>query len=158
MSSSELSEPELESGAPDETNKKRRSGRVSRKPNLFTGTPVSSSKRKRNEAEDEVMADGEDEEGEEDGDEDESESEGEPDEEEMREKKAKARRTKNAPVKKPAAKRTKTNGSAAPAATKVLTKARRKKAKALDEEEAEQAGGLYGMSATINQEGRGATN
>lgn len=154
MSSSELSEPELETSAPDEINKKRRSGRVSRKPNLFTGTLVSSSKRKRNEPEDEVMANGEDEEDEEHDDEDESESEGEPDEEEMRERKAKARRTKNAPVKKPAAKRTKTNGtSAAPhtkVQTKVQTKARRKKAKALDDEDAEQAGGLYGMSATIN--------
>lgn len=140
MSSSGLSEPEADIDAPGESNNKRRSGRVSRKPNLFTAT-ATSSKRKRDEPE-EAETNGQDER---DESESESESEGEPDEEEMREKRARARKTNSAPAKKPAAKRPKPNGATVALPVRPQLKGRRKKAKALDEEDAEQAGGLYGQ-------------
>lgn len=148
MSSSELSEPEVDIEAPGETSTKRRSGRVSRKPNIYTATPQSS-KRKRDTEDDAHNDDAENDNADEDDEEEEeedspTESEGEPDEEEMREK-AKARRKAKAPAaKKPAAKKTKTNGTAVTMPLRTATKGRRKKATAPNDEDAEQAGGLYG--------------
>lgn len=118
---------------------KRRSGRVTRKPDLYTEPLTTSSKRKRDVAEDEN--------GDQDSDQEDSESEeeSEPDEEELREQRTKARKPKAAAPKKPAAKRSKTNGiSVALPVRAAGKKGRTKKAKGVDEATAEEAGGLYG--------------
>ncbi|KAL1304196.1 hypothetical protein AAFC00_000619 [Neodothiora populina] len=148
--SSDLSEPEVDMATSEPSTNKRRSGRVSRKPAVFAAPPSTSSKRKRDEAEEAATASGQDH-GVEDGEDidDSSESDGEPDEEELRERKARARRTKA--TKKPTAKRPKTNGTAvalpvrgqqklAPSRQKAKPRA---KASALDADEAEKVGGLY---------------
>ena len=146
MSSSELSDHPVEADAPADTANKRRSGRVSRKPPQFAQAPTRP-KRKRAEAEEDGVADGQ--EADED-DEEESESEASADEEEVRERRAKARKTKAAPTtKKPAAKRPKTNGVTLALPVRSQVKGRRKRAQAVDEEDAEQAGGLYGQSKTL---------
>lgn len=145
MSSSPLSEAEVDA---TETANKRRSGRVTRKPNLFTAAP-GGAKRKRNAADDREEQVDDDDNSEE---EDDSESEGEPDEEEMREKRTKARKGKSAPGKKPAAKRPKTNGTTALPLRGGQAKTRKpKKAKALDEAAAEEAGGLFGKAGLVTQ-------
>ncbi|GAB7347064.1 hypothetical protein MBLNU459_g3200t1 [Dothideomycetes sp. NU459] len=133
--------PEVPVGATESTNK-RRSGRVTRKPNLYTATS-GTTKRKRDTADDRDDEDGADEE--EDDDDDDSESEGEPAEEEMREKRARVRKGKTAAAKKSAPKRSKTNGTtvALPLRAGQGKNRRPKKAKALDETAAEEAGGLY---------------
>lgn len=143
MSSSPLSEPDVDA---TETANKRRSGRVTRKPDLFTA--AGGAKRKRDAVDDrEAHEDGEDEV----EDEDESDSEGEPDEEEMRETKSKARKGKAAPAKKPAAKRSKTHGTATLSVRADQAKTRKpKKAKALDEAAAEEAGGLFGTTICVS--------
>ena len=146
MSSSELSDHDVEMDAPQELNNKRRSGRVSRRPNHFT-EPQTSSKRKRVEPDEDALANGgeDQDEGDEEDEDDESESEGEPDEEEKREQRARARKAKRAPTKKPVAKRPKTNGTTVALPVRGPAKPSRKKAKALDEDDADQAGGLYGQ-------------
>lgn len=147
MSSSALSEPDVDAGAPIESTNKRRSGRVSRRPDLFAATSTAS-KRKRPDRDDDAVANDDDDDNEDEvDDEDDDDSDGEPDEEEVREKRARARKAKTAPQKKPAAKRAKPNGTSLALPVRTQVKPRRKKAKALNEEEAEQAGGLYGPSS-----------
>lgn len=132
MSSSPLSEAAHEV-APNAANK-RRSGRVSRKPDLYIEAPTTS-KRKRNAVDEDDQ----------DESESETEEESEPGEEELREQKAKARKTKAAAPKKPAAKRSKTNGTSVALPVRAAAKkSRSKKAKGVDEAAAEEAGGLYG--------------
>ena len=135
MSSSPLSEVE----EPDRGNK-RRSARVTRKPEVFTET-FGSAKRKRAAADDDENEVSEDEDGEESpseiGEED------EPDEEEL--KAQRARKPKNAP-KKPAAKRAKPNGNAVHLpirSTTTKVKRPQKKGKAPAVAGADEAGGLY---------------
>ncbi|KAF2112903.1 STAG domain-containing protein [Lophiotrema nucula] len=98
----------LSSEAPDITSSapRRKSGRVSKKPEPFVpaSSPAGSAKRKRNDT-----AEGGDD-LEDPSDEEEGSSEGEPDEEELREQRRK-KKTK-APARKPAAKKPKTNGTA----------------------------------------------
>lgn len=137
MSSSPISEPREETA--NATNK-RRSGRVSRKPDIYSGAPATS-KRKRDVAEDD-QEDQDDE-----VDESESEEESEPGEEELRAQKARARKTKAAAPKKPAAKKSKTNGASVTLPVRAAgKKGRTKKAKGVDEAAAEEVGGLYGQS------------
>jgi len=131
--------------APENSANKRRSGRVSRKPDVFTEAPATS-KRKRTQPEGEGDGEDQGDERDEDDEDEDSESEGEPDEEELREKRARARKAKSAPAKKPVAKRPKTNGSTIALPNRAKNKSTRKKAKALNDEDAEQAGGLYGRS------------
>jgi cohesin complex subunit SA-1/2 len=135
--SSPLSEAHEE--APDAVSetRSRRSGRVSRKPELYIEeTPAS--KRKRDAADDDQLDDDED---------SDEEEESEAGEEELKERKAKARKTKAAAPKKPAAKRSKTNGTSVALPVRAAgKKSRVKKAKGVDEAVAEQAGGLYGRS------------
>lgn len=138
MSSSPLSE------APDDatsTTNKRRSGRVSRKPDVYASSP-NGAKRKRDHADDEEVED-------EVSQEEEESSEDEPDEEEMREKRARERKAKSAAPKKPAAKKPKSNGTATNLAIRTGQGKKRapKRAKALDSAAAEEAGGLYGALA-----------
>jgi cohesin complex subunit SA-1/2 len=133
--SSPLSEAHEE--APDATNERRsrRSGRVSRKPELYI-EEAPATKRKRDAADDDQIDEDED------SDED---DESEPGEEELKEQKAKARKTKAAAPKKPAAKRSKTNGTSVALPVRTAgKKGRSKKAKGVDEAVAEQVGGLYG--------------
>jgi hypothetical protein len=133
--SSALSEAHEE--APDATNERRsrRSGRVSRKPELYI-EEAPATKRKRDAADDDQIDEDED------SDED---DESEPGEEELKEQKAKARKTKAAAPKKPAAKRSKTNGTSVALPVRTAgKKGRSKKAKGVDEAVAEQVGGLYG--------------
>lgn len=134
--SSPTSQPHEE--APDASNERRsrRSGRVSRKPELYIEEAPAASKRKRDAADDEQLDD------EEESDE---EEESEADEEELREQKARARKAKAAAPKKPAAKRSKTNGTSVALPVRAgAKKSRSKKAKGVDEAAAEEAGGLYG--------------
>jgi cohesin complex subunit SA-1/2 len=133
---------EIHSSAP-----RRKSGRVSRKPEQFApgASPVSNGKRKRTaETNGDVNVD------EPSADEEEVESsEGEPDEEELRERRRKKKSNPKArvPAKKPAAKKPKTNGESVtlamrPAATKSKRprKAPVRKSVLVDEN----AAGLYG--------------
>lgn len=134
--------PEPEHAAGNVGNK-RRSGRVSRKPDIFKHTsPYNNTKRKRSDAEDDEQddAEGDDANSSASSDQDEEE-EDEPAEEERKDK---ARKARSAP-KKPAAKKAKATGSVVNIPIRSTAgKARRpKKAKALDTEAAEDAGGLY---------------
>lgn len=147
--SSDLSEPEVDANAPQSPANKRRSGRVSRKPDLFTATPAGSTKRKRTDVDEEAGPNGDPAE---EDDDDDSETEGEPDEEEMRERRARARKTKSAPARKPAAKRSKPNGNSVALPVRAQPKVGKKRARALDEDEAEKAGGLYGQSNFISKD------
>ena len=136
VSSMEASSPPVEVDSTAAT--RRKSGRVSKKPDAYS--PNAATKRKRAGALD----------GAEDGDagdasEPESESsEGEPDEEELRESKKRARKQKSSarPQKKP-----KVNGETVRLPVRPAGKTKRpKKAKPLkDAKAAEEAGGLYGM-------------
>ncbi|KAK6006893.1 hypothetical protein QM012_005901 [Aureobasidium pullulans] len=133
--SSPASQPQEE--APDATSERRsrRSGRVSRKPELYIEEAPAASKRKRDAADDEQLDDDE---------ESDEEEESEPGEEELREQKARARKAKAAAPKKPAAKRSKTNGTSVALPVRAgAKKSRSKKAKGVDEAVAEEAGGLY---------------
>lgn len=139
--SSPLSEAHEE--APDATNERRsrRSGRVSRKPELYI-EEAPASKRKRDAADDDQLDDDED---------SDEEEESEPGEEELKEQKARARKIKAAAPKKPAAKRSKTNGTSVALPVRAAgKKSRSKKAKGVDEAVAEQVGGLYGRSRRIH--------
>ncbi|KAI5251427.1 STAG-domain-containing protein [Aureobasidium subglaciale] len=136
--SSPLSEAQEEAADATNERRSRRSGRVSRKPELYIEEAPAASKRKRDAADDD-----QDDQNEEDDESDEDE-ESEPGEEELREQQAKARKTKAAAPKKPAAKRSKTNGtSVALPARAAGKKSRSKKAKGVAEAVAEEAGGLY---------------
>jgi len=122
-----------------DANNRRRSGRVVKKPDFLAPESSATSKRKRVTG-DEEAGDDEDEEEE---SEDEDEEEAEPAEEEVRAQRA--RKTKNAP-KRPAAKKPKTNGATAHLPIRnnsTKARPRKKKAQALDREDAEEAGGLY---------------
>ena len=124
--------------ATEDANNKRRSGRVSKKPDFLAPEPAST-KRKRADAEDQIDEDVDMDE----DDEDEVEVDEEPAEEELRDKRS--RKTKSAP-KKPAAKKPKTNGASSHLpirSTTAKTQSRKKKAQALDIADAEEAGGLY---------------
>jgi len=139
--SSPLSEAHEE--APDASNERRsrRSGRVSRKPELYI-EEAPASKRKRDAADDDQLDEDED---------SDEEEESEPGEEELKEQKAKARKTKAAAPKKPAAKRSKTNGTSVALPVRAAgKKSRSKKAKGVDEAVAEQVGGLYGRFRHIH--------
>lgn len=105
-----------ETGDATSSNSRRKSGRVTKKPEKFTpGTDqIETSKRKRGDENDSgVDADGATSE-----DEDES-SEGEPDEEELRERRRKSKG--KAPAKRPAQKRAKTNGKSVTLAMRPAT-------------------------------------
>jgi len=120
-------------------NSRRRSGRVVKKPDFLAPEPSATSKRKRATGDEEV----EDDEDDEEESEEEDEEEAEPAEEEVRAQRA--RKPKNAP-KRPAAKKPKTNGATAHLpirSTTTKARPRKKKAQALDMEDAEEAGGLY---------------
>ncbi|KAI4722157.1 STAG-domain-containing protein [Aureobasidium sp. EXF-10727] len=133
--SSPLSQPHDEAPDAPSERRSRRSGRVSRKPELYIEEAPAASKRKRDAADDDQLDDDE---------ESDEEEESEPDEEELREQKAKARKTKVAAPKKPAAKRSKTNGTSVALPVRAAgKKGRSKKAKGVDEAVAEEAGGLY---------------
>ncbi|KEQ77883.1 STAG-domain-containing protein [Aureobasidium namibiae CBS 147.97] len=134
--SSPLSEAHEEAPNASNERRSRRSGRVSRKPELYI-EEAPASKRKRDAADDDQL--------DEDEDSDEvEEEESEPGEEELKEQKAKARKTKAAAPKKPAAKRSKTNGTSVSLPVRAAgKKSRSKKAKGVDEAVAEQVGGLY---------------
>jgi hypothetical protein len=126
---------------------RRRSGRVSKKPEKFAASsPTNSAKRKRGDNDDSgVEAD------QPSSDEDEEESsEGEPDEEELRERQRK--RKGKVPAKRPAAKKPKTNGATmslamrpATSAPKKIAKRPRKAAIRKSAVSAEEPAGLYGM-------------
>lgn len=165
--SSDLSDPDPDIDAPAQSSSKRRSGRVSRKPDTFAAPPSSSSKRKRDELDDQVnlidqAGDDDEDDDDEDDEDDESETEGEPDEEELREKRARARKTNQGPATKtttkrtpaakptakPTAKRSKPNGHSVSLPVRGQAKATSKKAKAANQDDAEKAGGLYGQSHT----------
>jgi cohesin complex subunit SA-1/2 len=134
--------PNMTSSAP-----RRKSGRVSRKPEQFVpaSSPAGRTKRKRAEETDgDADAAGMEEEEEEQ----ESSSEGEPDEEELREKR-RNKKTKAAP-KKPAAKKPKTNGAPVSLAIRPATSKPKKPRKAPLRKSAlvdEDAEGLYGELA-----------
>ncbi|GAB7339566.1 hypothetical protein MBLNU457_6172t1 [Dothideomycetes sp. NU457] len=122
-----------------DSNSRRRSGRVVKKPDFLAPEASAPSKRKRATADEEV----EDDEDVEDESEEEDEEEAEPAEEEVRA--TKARKPKNAP-KRPAAKKPKTNGAVAHLpirGTTTKARSRKKKAQAPDTADAEEAGGLY---------------
>lgn len=130
---------------------KRASGRVRRQPDpIYTSSPLTNGKRKRNEGDDPQVDDVEDGPEEDADEESEPSSEGEPDEEELREQKSRARKSKSTAATKPAAKRTKANGThtlpirAAGGRGGAKTKRPPKKAKAMNATAAEEAGGLYG--------------
>jgi cohesin complex subunit SA-1/2 len=135
--SSPLSEAHQEASDAVNETRSRRSGRVSRKPELYI-EEAPASKRKRDAADDDQLDDDED---------SDEEEESEAGEEELKERKAKARKTKAAAPKKPAAKRSKTNGTSVALPVRAAgKKSRVKKAKGVDEAIAEQVGGLYGRS------------
>jgi cohesin complex subunit SA-1/2 len=128
----------------DSSATRRRSGRVSRRPDKFA-SPTGSTKRKRGDNDDSgVDADQPSSE-----EEQEDSSEGEPDVEEIRERRRKNK--SKAPAKKPAAKKPKTNGATVNLAMRPATGASKKVAKrprkaairksAVSEDEPE---GLYG--------------
>lgn len=122
-----------------DSNNRRRSGRVVKKPDFLAPEASATSKRKRATANEEV----EDDEDAEDESEEEDVEEAEPAEEEVRA--TKARRPKNVP-KRPAAKKPKTNGTVAHLpirGTTTKARPRKKKAQAPDTADAEEAGGLY---------------
>jgi len=120
---------------------RRKSGRVSRKPEPFVpaSSPAGSAKRKRTDEIDSEPSSGEEEQAE--------SSEGEPDEEELREKRRKKGKT---PARKPAPKKPKTNGGpislairpakGKPSKPKKPRKAPIRKSALVEED----AGGLYG--------------
>lgn len=125
--------------AAGESNSRRRSGRVVKKPDFLAPEASATSKRKRANADEEV----EDDEEMDDESEEEDEEEAEPAEEEVRA--TKARKPKSAP-KRPAAKKPKTNGAVAHLpirGTTTKARSRKKKAQAPDTADAEEAGGLY---------------
>lgn len=136
MSSSPLS-------GPDDANSRRKSGRVTRKPDFLAPEPTASAKRKRvgvDMQEDDVGPATSESGGEDDEEEDDDE---EPDEEELKEQRS--RKPKSAP-KRPAAKKPKTNGATASLPIRSTTsksRPRKKKAQAMDAADAEEAGGLY---------------
>jgi len=145
----ELSDPD---NSASNATLRRKSGRVVKKPEVFTPPPpAGGAKRKRvaNDDEDEEMID---------ASEDDVESdEGEPDEEEMREKKRKARK---AAARKPAAKKPKANGEvnlairpAANAKAKRPRKARPQKRVGRVGVDAEEVGGLYRKMHNYKEEG-----
>lgn len=131
-----------DSDAPASTSR-RKSGRVVKKPAVLgVSSPTGSTKRKRNDVEEdsndaEEMAP-------DTSDEDMESSEGEPDEEEIREKRRKAKNRKKGQV-KPPVKKAKPNGQTVNLAMRPAPKRARKpkKAKALEGADAEDAGGLY---------------
>jgi cohesin complex subunit SA-1/2 len=126
---------------------RRRSGRVTRKPEKLasTASPADSAKRKRGDNDDSgVEADGAT------SDEQSESSEGEPDEEELRERRPK--RKSKTPAKRPATKRPKTNGASislamrpATGASRKLTKRPRKAAIRKSAVSGEEPEVLYGM-------------
>ncbi|KAF2160972.1 hypothetical protein M409DRAFT_28578 [Zasmidium cellare ATCC 36951] len=125
---------------------KRASSRARRRPDVYTTSPFTSSKRKRDERE-APDADGDvNMDGEEESEEDDEPEDDEPAEEEVWEKAKKARKPKSSAPKKPAQKKPKANGVTLPirAATKGPAKKRApKKVKVADSADAEAAGGLY---------------
>jgi cohesin complex subunit SA-1/2 len=144
-----MSSPQSEAleEAPDTTRngRSRRSGRVSRKPDLYIEEAPTTSKRKRDAADDDQEDENDDQ------DDSEEEDESEPDEEELREQKAKARKTRAAAPKKPAVKRPKTNGTSVALPVRAGgKKGRSKKAKEANEAAAQQVGGLYGWLSRIH--------
>lgn len=124
---------------------KRASTRARRRPDVYTTSAFTSSKRKRDEQEAQDVDGDADMDGEEDSEEDGDPEDDEPAEEEVRER-AKSRKPKSSAPRKPAQKRPKANGVTLPirAATKAPAKKRApKKAKIADSADAEAAGGLY---------------
>lgn len=128
----------------DVSTMKRASGRVRKQPESFyTSSDPINHKRKRADAQDN---DGDEEMQDDDASEEESPSEDEePDEEELKEKRKRARKTKAAAPKKPAVKKPKTNGAATLPIRGAQAPRKRapKKAKQLDLDDAEDAGGLF---------------
>jgi cohesin complex subunit SA-1/2 len=110
-----------EAGDATSSNTRRKSGRVTKKPEKFAAgaSPTGSSKRKRGDDHDSgVDAD------ESTSDEEDESTEGEPDEEELRERR---RKTKSkAPAKRPAPKKAKTNGKSVTLAMRPATGAPKK--------------------------------
>lgn len=129
------------------TRTKRASSRVRKQPEHFTSSPFASSKRKRGDAEADDNNDEADHDAEESSEEDDDPEDDEPAEEEVREKAKRTRMAKSAGPRKPAAKKAKVNGiTTLPIRGTGKAPARKrapKKAKALDSEDAEAAGGLY---------------
>jgi cohesin complex subunit SA-1/2 len=112
-----------EAGDATSSSSRRKSGRVTKKPEKFTSgtSPTGTSKRKRGDENDSgVDADGAT------SEEDES-SEGEPDEEELRERRRKSKG--KAPAKRPAQKKAKTNGKSVTLAMRPATGAPKKSSK-----------------------------
>ncbi|EON70032.1 hypothetical protein W97_09300 [Coniosporium apollinis CBS 100218] len=131
-----------DSDAPASTSR-RKSGRVVKKPAVLgVSSPTGSTKRKRNDVEED--SDDAEEMAPDASDEDMESSEGEPDEEEIREKRRKAKNRKKGQV-KPPVKKAKPNGQTVNLAMRPAPKRARKpkKAKALEGADAEDAGGLY---------------
>lgn len=140
------------SSAADASVAPRASARVRRAPEHFASSPFTTNgKRKRagNGGEDgdvDMGGDENEDEQEEESDEDDDPEDDEPAEEEVREKAKRARKPKSTAAKKPAQKKPKTNGMTLPirGTAKTATKKRiPKKAKVLDNADAEAAGGLY---------------
>lgn len=123
---------------------RRASGRVRKQPEMYTSSPSGSGKRKRSNEED---GDG-DVQMPEDyvSDDDLPSEEDEPDQEELREQNRRSRKAKTTAQKKPAPKKPKVNGASLPirsAAGGGKKKAPRRARPAVNQEEAEEAGGLY---------------
>jgi cohesin complex subunit SA-1/2 len=142
-----MSAADMTSEADVASSSRRRSGRVSKKPEKFAASsPTDSAKRKRGDNDDSgVEADQAS-----SDEEEEDSSEGEPDEEELRERQRK--RKGKTPAKRPAAKKPKTNGATmslairpATSAPKKIAKRPRKAAIRKSAVSAEEPAGLYGM-------------
>ncbi|KAK7541595.1 hypothetical protein IWX49DRAFT_178077 [Phyllosticta citricarpa] len=148
LSSMEPSSPEVDAQAPADTTaagSRRKSGRVTKKPETIYSSAPAPSKRKRNEADE-----GDDDEGADadnalvEEEEDEESSEDEPDEEEIREKRRKkVAARKNKPQKKPAAKKSKPNGELSLAIRPAGKQKKAKKPRPSKIAAAEEVGGLY---------------
>lgn len=155
LSSMELSSPSNPDIDPSARPSRRKSGRVSKKPEFLAPGPAG--KRKRNDGDVDV----EDQDGDADMD-DASETasdddDDDPDEEELREqrRKKKKKRRGNADRPKPAAPRRKPNGVASGASTTLVRRPAKKAAKAkkgqFEAEAAEEIGGLYGEHVRLQR-------
>ncbi len=141
LSSMELSPPSNPDVDQSARPSRRKSGRVTNKPEqLSPSSGTGSAKRKR--ATDGLDSDLEQDSASAEGD---DESEGEPDEEEMRERRRKARRPSSGEAKGPP-KRAKTNGTTTKLAIRTTTGKAKKsnKARQLQDAAADEVGGLYG--------------
>lgn len=157
LSSMEPSSPDVDAQtrAPAEnTTSRRKSGRVTKKPEtIYSTAPTpATTKRKRGADEDVDDEDNAHDDDEDEEDEDDS-SESEPDDEEVRDKQRKKKRqaaakAKSTPQKKPAAKKSRPNGDTLSLAIRPATKAKKaRKPRPSKVAAAEEVGGLYGMRA-----------